>query len=132
MQHRQVAEWLADEYMKSKTQKYTGIEWLDKIIRFIRDRVNALCRISNRDLYKVFLDINSGKYASSKKNPRKASKESIDRFNKLFGELNYEIHGETFNNVVNDQMYDELKNSVFYCVVTGQNIDVSGSTIQNA
>lgn len=131
MQHRQVAEWLADKYMASKTQKYTGIEWLDKIIRFIRDYVNAFCKINNRDLYKVFLDINSGKYASSQKHKRTASKESIDRFNKLFGELNYEIHGETFNNVVNDQMYDELKNSVLYCVITGQNVDVSGSTIQN-
>ena len=88
--HRQVAEWLADKYMESRRYNVnTGIQWLDKLINYIVDLVRSYCSISNRDLYRVFLDINSGKY----KNQKKASKENVERFEKLFKNLNYEIHG---------------------------------------
>ena len=61
--HRQVAEWLADKYMESRRYNVnTGIQWLDKLINYIVDLVRSYCSISNRDLYRVFLDINSGKY----------------------------------------------------------------------
>jgi len=78
-------------------------------------------------LYKVFLEINSGKY----KNKKEASKENVERFEKLFKNLNYEIHGTQFDHIVNDQMYDEMKNSALYFLLRGQKVDVSGSTIQN-
>ena len=126
--HRQVAEWLADKYMESRRYNVnTGIQWLDKLINYIVDLVRSYCSISNRDLYRVFLDINSGKY----KNQKKASKENVERFEKLFKNLNYEIHGQQFDHILNDQMYDEVKNSALYCLLRGQKIDVSGSTIQD-
>lgn len=125
--HRQVAEWLADKYMDNHYKQYTGIAWLDKVLNMIADFVNALAHISNWQLYKTFLEINSGKY----RNKKTASKENVDRFNELFNNLNYEIHGTQFEHIVNDPMYEELKNSAFYCLLLGQNIDVSGSTVQN-
>ncbi len=126
--HRQVAEWLADKYMESRRYNVnTGIQWLDKLINYIVDLVRSYCSISNRDLYRVFLDINSGKY----KNQKKASKENVERFEKLFKNLNYEIHGQQFDHILNDQMYDEVKNSALYCLLRGQKVDVSGSTVQD-
>lgn len=125
--HRQVAEWLADKYMDNHYKQYTGIAWLDKVLNMIADFVNALAHINNWQLYRTFLEINSGKY----RNKKAASKENVDRFNELFGNLNYEIHGTQFEHIVNDPMYEEIKNSAFYCLLLGQNIDVSGSTVQN-
>lgn len=131
--HRAVAEWLADEYMTNGRYKdYTGVQWLDRVLNLIKDLVNVFVKgiIGGNGvrLYWTFLEINSGKYA---KNSKKASKESIDRFNELFKELNYEIHSTNFEHIVNDPMYEEVKNSAFYCMLLGQNVDVSGATIQD-
>lgn len=131
--HRAVAEWLADEYMTNDRYKdYTGISWLDRALNLIKDLVNVFVKgiIGGNGvrLYWTFLEINSGKYA---KNSKKASKESIDRFNELFKELNYEIHSTNFEHIVNDPMYEEVKNSAFYCILLGQNVDVSGATVQD-
>lgn len=126
--HRQVAEWLADKYMEEAYYKqYTGIQWIDRIVNMIKDIVNAFAHIKDWQLYYTFLKINSGAY----RNRRNASKENVDRFNEMFKELNYEIHGTEFKHIVNDPMYEEVKNSAFYCMLLGQDIDVSGATIQN-
>ena len=126
--HRQVAEWLADKYMDEAYYKqYTGIQWIDKVLNIIADFVNAIAHIGNWQLYWTFLKINSGAY----RNRRNASKENVDRFNEMFKELNYEIHGTEFEHIVNDPMYEEVKNSAFYCMLLGQDIDVSGATVQN-
>lgn len=88
--HRQVAEWLADKYMDEAYYKeYTGIQWLDRVLNIIKDIVNAFRHIKNWQLYWTFLKINSGAY----RNKKAASKENVDRFNEMFKELNYEIHG---------------------------------------
>lgn len=126
--HRQVAEWLADKYMDEAYYKqYTGIQWVDKVLNMIADFVNAIAHIGNWQLYWTFLKINSGAY----RNRRNASKENVDRFNEMFKKLNYEIHGTEFEHIVNDPMYEEVKNSAFYCMLLGQDIDVSGATVQN-
>ena len=131
--HRAVAEWLADEYMTNgRYRDYTGVNWLDRVLNLIKDLVNVFVKGiiggNGTRLYWTFLEINNGKYA---KNSKKASKESIDRFNELFKELNYEIHSTNFEHIVNDPMYEEVKNSAFYCILLGQNVDVSGATIQD-
>lgn len=131
--HRAVAEWLADEYMTNgRYRDYTGVNWLDRVLNLIKDLVNVFVKGiiggNGTRLYWTFLEINNGKYA---KNSKKASKESIDRFNTLFKELNYEIHSTNFEHIVNDPMYEEIKNSAFYCILLGQNVDVSGATIQD-
>lgn len=126
--HRQVAEWLADKYMDyRKFNISTGIEWVDRIVNFIIDVVRGLLHIGNYGMYKLFLEINSGKY----KNRRNASKENVDRFNEMFGELNYEIHQQEFQHIANDPMYEDCKNTAFLCMLLGQDIDVSGATVQN-
>lgn len=129
--HRQVAEWLADKYMDEAYYKeYTGVQWLDRVLNMIHDFVNAVVSTiagGQWQLYWTFLEINSGKY----RNKRNASKENVDRFNEMFKELNYEIHGTQFDHIVNDPMYEEVKNSAFYCLLLGQDIDVSGATVQN-
>jgi len=111
---------------------YTGVNWLDRVLNLIKDLVNVFVKGiiggNGTRLYWTFLEINNGKYA---KNSKKASKESIDRFNTLFKELNYEIHSTNFEHIVNDPMYEEVKNSAFYCILLGQNVDVSGATIQD-
>lgn len=126
--HRQVAEWLADKYMDYRKYNIsTGIEWVDRIVNFIIDVVRGFLHIGNYGIYKLFLEINSGKY----KNRRNASKENVDRFNEMFGELNYEIHQQQFQHIANDPMYEDCKNTAFLCMLLGQDIDVSGATVQN-
>ena len=126
--HRQVAEWLADKYMDHRRFNInTGIEWIDRIVNFIIDAVNAVCHLRNFRLHWLFLEINSGKY----KNMRSASKENVQRFEEMFGELNYEIHQQEFKHIANDPMYEDCKNSAFYCMLLGQDVDVSGATVQN-
>ena len=126
--HRQVAEWLADKYMDYRKYNIsTGIEWVDRIVNFIIDVVRGFLHIGNYGMYKLFLEINSGKY----KNRRNASKENVDRFNEMFGELNYEIHQQEFQHIANDPMYEDCKNTAFLCMLLGQDIDVSGATVQN-
>ena len=126
--HRQVAEWLADKYMDYRRFNInTGIEWVDRIVNFVIDAVRALRHIGDFRLYKLFLEINSGKY----KNRRNASKENVQRFDEMFGELNYEIHQQEFKHIANDPMYEDCKNSAFYCILLGQDVDVSGATVQN-
>lgn len=128
--HRQVAEWLADMYMNEEYYRnYTNIGWLDRILNTIRSLVKAISHINQWQLYKTFLAINSGVYKN--KTNRLATKQSIERFNSLFKELNYEIHGVEFDHIANDPMYEELKNTAFYCMLLGQDIDVSGATVQN-
>lgn len=126
--HRVIAEYLADKYMDHRRYNIsTNYNWLNRIINWISDVVRMLFHIGERDIYKVFLDINSGKY----RNKTIASEENVDRFNKLFGNLNYEIRGQKFEHIANDPMYEELKNSMFYCLLRGQHVDLSGSTVQN-
>lgn len=126
--HRQIAEWLADKYMEHRRYNIsTNYNWLNRIINWISDVARLFWNIGDRKLYKVFLDINSGKY----KNRRNASKENVERFNEIFGELNYEIHGQDFVHIANDPMYEELKNCAFFCLLRGQKVDLSGATVQN-
>ena len=96
-------------------KQYTGIQWVDRIINMIKDIVNAFAHIKDWQLYYTFLKINSGAY----RNRRNASKENVDRFNEMFKELNYEIHGTEFKHIVNDPMYEDVKNSAFYCMLLG-------------
>jgi hypothetical protein len=130
IRHRLVAEHVADAYMDYKGREFnTRFNWLNRILNKIRDIVNALFRISDRQLYKIFMDVNSGKYRSERrKSDYTAQKE---RFEKMFGELNYEVHGQEFKHLINDPMYEDAKNTAFYCIMLGQQIDLSGKNVSN-
>lgn len=128
--HRLVAEHVADAYMDYKGREFnTRFNWLNRILNKIRDIVNALFHISDRQLYKIFMDVNSGKYRSERrKSDYTAQKE---RFEKMFGELNYEVHGQEFKHLINDPMYEDAKNTAFYCMMLGQQIDLSGKNVSS-
>ena len=126
--HRIVAEYAADAYMDYKAGEFnTPFAWLNKVLNWIRDIVNALFRISDRQLYKVFRDVNSGKYRSERRG--KADKASVARFRHMFKELNYEVHQAKFTHIMNDPMYEDVKNTAFYCMMLGQDIDLSGKSV---
>ena len=128
--HRLVAEHVADAYMDYKGREFnTRFNWLNKILNKIRDIVNAYFRISDRQLYKIFYDINSGKYRSERRG--KASSEEKERFDRLFKNLHYEVHGEEFKHILNDPMYEDVKNTAFYCMMLGQKIDLSGKSVSD-
>ena len=127
-QHRMVAEYVADAYMEYKAGEFkTRFSLLNRILNKIRDWVNRLFRISDRQLYKIFLEVNSGKYRSERRG--KATEAQKKRFKDLFGELNYEVHGAKFTHIVNDPMYEDVKNTTFYCMMLGQDIDLSGKNV---
>lgn len=75
------------------------------------------------------MEVNSGKYRSEKRN--KVGEAEKKRFNDIFGQLNYEVHGEQFVHIVNDPMYEDAKNTAFYCIMLGQTIDVSGKHVSD-
>jgi len=126
--HRLVAEYCADKYMDYKLGEFdTGIKLLDRVLNYIRDIVNILAHWSDRQLYKVFMEVNSGKYRSE----RRKNVGDVERFKTMFKELNYEIHSEEFKHILNDPMYEDVKNTAYYCITLGQKIDLSGATIQD-
>ena len=128
--HRLVAEHVADWYMDYKAGEFkTRFSLVNKILNKIRDFVNAFFRISDRQMYQIFRDVNSGKYRSER---RKGNYEAEKkRFKDLFGELNYEVHGQEFTHLMNDPMYEDAKNTAFYCIMLGQDIDVSGKHVSD-
>ena len=127
-QHRIVAEHVADAYMDYKAGEFkTRFSLLNRILNKLRDWVNRLFRISDRQLYKIFLEVNSGKYRSERRG--KASEAQKKRLKDMFGELNYEVHGAEFVHIMNDPMYEDVKNTTFYCMMLGQDIDLSGKNV---
>jgi hypothetical protein len=65
--HRIVAEYAADEFMKFKS-KETDIKFLglERIYNTIVDWIQVLSHISQYRLYKLFIAANNGKYANVK------------------------------------------------------------------
>ena len=123
---RQVAEYAADKYMDHMNHHMTDLKipFITKIYNKIHDWVSALIHFSDRDLYKVFARVNRGEFKNAK-----PSKTSINRFERLFKELHCEIHGIQFDHIVNRAMYDKLRQNVLFCVLQGQNVDISGRNI---
>ena len=128
--HRLVAEHVADKYMDYKAGEWnTRFSLLNKVFNWIRDFVNAFFRISDRQMYQIFRDVNSGKYRSERRKGKYEAEKK--RFKDLFGELNYEVHGQEFTHLMNDPMYEDAKNTAFYCIMLGQDIDVSGKHVSD-
>lgn len=128
-EHRLVAEWIADKYMDHKTNKFrTGISIVDRVIDILSDLVNIIAHFNERQLYLTFLKADIGRYKGVGK---KVSPKAKQRFDTLFKELNYELHGVHFDHIMNDKMYEDLKQTAFYATVIGQRIDLSGSSMSN-
>lgn len=124
---RECSEYAADRYMDHMNHHMTDIKipFLTKIYNKIHDWAAMFIHFNDRDLYRTFIEVNKGKYASIK-----PSKKQIDRFNRIFKELHATIHGVDFDNIVNRAMYDKLRETVLFCIIQGQNVDKSGRNIQ--
>lgn len=124
----QVAEYAADQYMDFMRYqiKDVHIPFVTKLLNAIARFVRTMLGITDRDLAKVFVEVNDGKYKGVE-----PSKKAINRFNRLYKDLYCQIHGVDFENIVNRPMYDTLRETVKFCIIQGQNVDKSGRNIQN-
>ena len=98
---------------------------LSKAFNRVHDWAAQFVHYSDRDLYKIFIEVNKGKYKNAK-----PSKRAIDRFNRLYGKLYATIHGVNFKYIANPAMYDEIRKSVLFCITQGFPVDSSGRNIQ--
>lgn len=127
--HRLVGEYLADRYMEYRNKDWgkTKFSLLNKVLNTIRDIAHAYFSISDRQMYQLFMRINWGSYRSEKREGLYDAEK--ERFEKIFGIMHYEVHGEEFKWIMNDPMYEDVKNTAYYCIVLGQNIDLSGKSV---
>ena len=127
--HRTVAERIADDYMDIKLgeKHISRFNFVNKAYNIIRDITRIFKNLDNVMLYTLYLATDAGLF----KYYHKVSDESKQRFDTMFKELNYEIHGHQFENILNDVMYEDVKNTAFYLLTVGQTIDLSGSNIQD-
>ena len=125
-EHRQVAENIADKYMDYKSGQITRFNpILNRVFNTIRDVINLFRHFDELSLYWIFLKTNLGVYKKAK-----VSDSAKKRFNTLFKELNYEIHGTEFNHILNDVMYEDVKDTAVYLLSIGQHIELSGANVQ--
>lgn len=125
---RQCAEYAADHYMDHMNHHWNDIKvpFLTKIVNKIHDWVSMFIHFKDRDLYRIFIEVNNGNYKDAM-----PSSKQVERFNRLYSELYAQIHGVNFEHIVNRPMYDKLKQTVVFCIIQGQNLDRSGRNIQN-
>lgn len=126
--HRLVAEKVADLYMDTKLnqEKHSKYSFLDRIFTLLNDIVNLFKNLNQLQLYFLFLKTDLGLYKN-----KKVSSEAKERFETMFGELNYDIHGVEFEHILNDAMYEDVKDTTMYLLTLGQKIDLSGANVQD-
>ena len=135
----QVAEALADEFMNYMQEKPT-VKYNNRVLNFFREakyEIKALFKIGSWRLYKLYTEINSGKYANVL-----PTQEQIDAFNervKSYGGLNerlkgfaYEKQGVQFKFIANSMHYKKLINFIAMSFYNSsvQNIRWDGSNIE--
>lgn len=123
--YRRVAEYAADLYMNyMKFHLDIKIPFLTKWWNRLHDWAFMWRKIEDRDLYNIFVRVNNGAYKNAL-----PSQKAVDRFNKLYKELYCRLSGVDFEHIVNQPMYDKLKETVTMCIMMGQNVDQSGRNI---
>lgn len=123
---REVAEYLADTYMDYMQNRWNDVKIpiLTKIYNTIYHWVQMLFHFGNRDLYRTFAEVNKGVYRNAM-----PSAKSVERFNRLYKNLHYKTHGVDFVHIMNEEMYDKIKETAMFCIIHGQNLDKSGKNI---
>lgn len=129
--HRVVAEHVADMYMDIKLNQWSNkfnflkkYAFLGKVFNIIGDVARLLGHLNQFQLYSLFLQADWGSYKKSF-----PTLEAKKRFDTLFKELNYEIHGVEFEHILDDVMYEDVKDTAFYMLSLGQHIDLSGANV---
>ena len=130
---REVAELLADRFMNYSKWYVEQKEgdgriktWIKGAINNIRDFVLSFSQRSDRNLNNLYAAIIRGKYAGIE-----PDKQSVQRFNDLFGGLYYKNHGIEFSNIISDDMFDNLMETAKFCIMHGFDVKDDGSNIAN-
>lgn len=130
---REVAELLADRFMNYSKWYVEHKEgdgriktWIKGAINNIRDFVLSFSQRSDKNLNSLYAAIIRGKYAGIE-----PDKKSVQRFNDIFGGLYYKNHGIEFSNIISDDMFDNLMDTVKFCIMHGFDVKDDGSNIAN-
>lgn len=135
---REVAEWVADKFMDYSNNYYTdkdrnifGIKLpklISKAFNRISNFINAMRLVGNFRLANLYVKARNG-YWSKHSHIDKITKDKIDRFNKLYKNLYYEVNGTKLQHIINDAMFDKISSSITYLLMVGNRVDPSGNNI---
>ena len=129
-----VTEGLADEFMLYMNDRPTiKLTWnLKQLWYSIKNWANFYNNIGSYTLYKIYRDVNRGKYKNVQ--PSEANKK---RFAKLLDTyktdaLNFTISGKAFKHILNHRQYKNLCDTMVYILYQSQkNIDRAGRNMQD-
>lgn len=131
---KQVGEELAEGFRIFMLNK-PRLHWSLNLIKMYNNIKNYIQQVSNMNmgwkLYSAYMIANSGVFRYIKaSNKRKEEFKNTFKFKNAESSL-FKRGGRSFKYVLNQQMYDELVDTLVYTVLNNQNFDWGGSDIQN-
>lgn len=130
----QVAEELAEGFRTFMLNK-PRLHWSLSLVKMYNNIKDYIHQVSNMNmgwkLYTAYMIANSGVFRYIKaSNKRKEEFKNAFKFKNAESSL-FKRGGRSFKYVLNQQMYDELIDTLVYTVLNNQNFDWGGSDIQN-
>lgn len=129
-----VTEGLADEFMLYMTDRPTvKLTWnLKQLWTSIKNWVSFYRNIGSYSLYKLYRDVNRGKYKNIQ--PTEANKKRFEKLLETYKNdaLNFTIGGRAFKYILNHRQYKNLCDTMLYILYQSQkNIDRAGRNMQD-
>lgn len=129
-----VTEGLADEFMLYMTDRPTvKLTWnLKQLWTSIKNWVSFYRNIGSYSLYKLYRDVNRGKYKNIQ--PTEANKKRFEKLLETYKDdaLNFTIGGRAFKYILNHRQYKNLCDTMLYILYQSQkNIDRAGRNMQD-
>nr|DAT92361.1 MAG TPA: hypothetical protein [Caudoviricetes sp.] len=131
---KQVSEELAEGFRVFMLNK-PRLHWSLNLVKMYNNIKDYIRQVSNMNmgwkLYTAYMIANSGIFRYVKaSNKRKEEFKNVFKFKNAESSL-FKRGGRSFKYVLNQQMYDELVDTLVYAVLNNQNFDWGGSDIQN-
>lgn len=131
---KQVGEELAEGFRVFMLNK-PRLHWSLNLVKMYNNIKDYIQQVSNMNmgwkLYTAYMIANSGIFRYVKaSNKRKEEFKNAFKFKNAESSL-FKRGGRSFKYVLNQQMYDELIDTLVYAVLNNQNFDWGGSDIQN-
>lgn len=131
---KQVGEELAEGFRIFMLNK-PRLHWSLNLVKMYNNIKDYIQQVSNMNmgwkLYTAYMIANSGIFRYVKaSNKRKEEFKNVFKFKNAQSYL-FKRGGRSFKYVLNQQMYDELVDTLVYAVLNNQNFDWGGSDIQN-
>lgn len=131
---KQVGEELAEGFRIFMLNK-PRLHWSLNLVKMYNNIKDYIQQVSNMNmgwkLYTAYMIANSGIFRYVKaSNKRKEEFKNVFKFKNAQSSL-FKRGGRSFKYVLNQQMYDELVDTLVYAVLNNQNFDWGGSDIQN-